>query len=262
MRFFLPLSLSLSVSLSLSLSLSGSRSFFPGGATYIPMNVVITDQTLSFFTQNTDMPMDWKVTLTTDLLWKKDTYIADHSPGANKDTQITNLSRGTPSIPQHTVSLPWTKPWRLFLQCWVLDLQWLDQYAFTAQASTVSLGARLNMKPGNNSEQLWTHADQNQSCWTSEMIFQNRNPKHRHSHYKKRYPFFKKQWNWHPFHVPRGTRPMLKRTPFYRKILVGDDNIMAQVAPPGFFFPFLYGLLRSLYNRVGHDNLHFDFSYL
>ena len=26
---------------------------------------------------------------------------------------------------------------------------------------------------------------------------------------------------------------MLKRTPFYRKILVGDDNIMAQVAPPG-----------------------------
>ena len=28
---------------------------------------------------------------------------------------------------------------------------------------------------------------------------------------------------------------MLKRTPFYRKILVGDDNIMAQVAPPGFF---------------------------
>ena len=26
---------------------------------------------------------------------------------------------------------------------------------------------------------------------------------------------------------------MLKRTPFYREILVGDDNIMAQVAPPG-----------------------------
>ena len=46
-----------------------------------------------FFTQNTDMPKDWKVTLTTDLLWKKDTHIhvADHSPGANKDTQITDL---------------------------------------------------------------------------------------------------------------------------------------------------------------------------
>ena len=62
-----------------------------GGATYIPLHVVITDQTLSFFTQNTDMPKDWKVTLTTDLLWKKYTHIADHSPGANKDTQITNL---------------------------------------------------------------------------------------------------------------------------------------------------------------------------
>ena len=42
----------------------------------------------------------------------------------------------------------------LFLQCWVFALQWLDQYAFTAQALTVSLGARLNMKPGNNSERL------------------------------------------------------------------------------------------------------------
>ena len=31
---------------------------FPGGATYIPLHVVITDQTLSFFTQNTDMPKD------------------------------------------------------------------------------------------------------------------------------------------------------------------------------------------------------------
>ena len=30
----------------------------PGGATYIPLHVVITDQTLSFFTQNTDMPKD------------------------------------------------------------------------------------------------------------------------------------------------------------------------------------------------------------
>ena len=66
-------------------------SFDPGGATYIPLHVVITDQTLSFFTQNTDMTKDWKVTLTTDLLWKKDTHIADHSPGANKDTQITDL---------------------------------------------------------------------------------------------------------------------------------------------------------------------------
>ena len=63
----------------------------PGGATYIPLHVVITDQTLLFFTQNTDMPKDWKVTLTTDLLWKKDTHIADHSPSANKDTQITDL---------------------------------------------------------------------------------------------------------------------------------------------------------------------------
>ena len=63
----------------------------PGGATYISLHVVITDQTLSFFTQNTDMPNDWKVTLATDLLCKKDTHIADHSPGANKDTQITDL---------------------------------------------------------------------------------------------------------------------------------------------------------------------------
>ena len=63
----------------------------PGGATYIPLHVVITDQTLSFFTQNTDIPKDWKVTLTTDLLWRKDTHIADHSPGANKNTQITDL---------------------------------------------------------------------------------------------------------------------------------------------------------------------------
>ena len=71
--------------------------WYPGGATYIPLHVVITDQTLSFFTQNTDMPKDWKVTLTTDLLWKKDTHIADHSPGANKDTQITDLkSRNNP----------------------------------------------------------------------------------------------------------------------------------------------------------------------
>ena len=68
----------------------------PGGATYIPLHVVITDQTLSFFTQNTDMPKDWKVTLTTDLLWKKDTHIADHSPGANKDTQITDLKSHNP----------------------------------------------------------------------------------------------------------------------------------------------------------------------
>ena len=30
----------------------------PGGATYIPLHVVFTDQTLSFFTQNTDMPKD------------------------------------------------------------------------------------------------------------------------------------------------------------------------------------------------------------
>ena len=67
-------------------------------------------------------------------------------------------------------------------------------------------------------------------------FFLNRNPKHRHSHHKK-VPFFsKKQWNWDPFHVPRGTRPMLKRTPFYREILVGDDNIMAQVAPPGLYY--------------------------
>ena len=49
------------------------RRKFPGGATYIPLHVVITDQTLSFFTQNTNMPKDWKLTLTTDLLWKKDT---------------------------------------------------------------------------------------------------------------------------------------------------------------------------------------------
>ena len=63
----------------------------PGGTTYIPLHVVITDQILSFFTQNTDMPKDWKVTLTTDRLWKKDTHIADHSPGANKDTQSPTL---------------------------------------------------------------------------------------------------------------------------------------------------------------------------
>ena len=68
----------------------------PGGATYIPLHVVITDQTLSFFTQNTDIPKDWKVTLTTDLLWRKDTHIADHSPGANKDTQITDLKSHVP----------------------------------------------------------------------------------------------------------------------------------------------------------------------
>ena len=36
-----------------------------------------------------------------------------------------------------------------------------------------------------------------------------------------------------PFHVPRGTRPMLKRTPFYRKILVGDDNINGSSGTPG-----------------------------
>ena len=47
--------------------------FYPEGATYIPLHVVITDQTLSFFTQSTDMTKDWKVTLTTDLLCKKDT---------------------------------------------------------------------------------------------------------------------------------------------------------------------------------------------
>ena len=72
-------------------TLMGFSAYTPRGATYIPLHVVITDQTLSFFTQNTDMPKDWKVTLTTDLLWKKDTHTADHSPGANKDTQITDL---------------------------------------------------------------------------------------------------------------------------------------------------------------------------
>ena len=34
------------------------QGLMPGGATYIPLHVVITDQTLSFFTQNTDMPKD------------------------------------------------------------------------------------------------------------------------------------------------------------------------------------------------------------
>ena len=39
----------------------------------------------------------------------------------------------------------------------------------------------------------------------------------------KKVPFFKKTVKLRP----------LKKTPFYREILVGDDNIMAQVAPPG-----------------------------
>ena len=45
---------------------------------------------------------------------------------------------------------------------------------------------------------------------------------------------------------------MLKRTPFYREILVGDDNIMAQVVPPGLAYteqPTLYNLLVLIYHR-------------
>ena len=44
---------------------------------------------------------------------------------------------------------------------------------------------------------------------------------------------------------------MLKRTPFYHKILVGDDNIMAQVAPLGNFVMYPTGEFRIWFPFFG-----------
>ena len=78
------------------------------------------------------------------------------------------------------------------------------QYAFTAQAWTVSLGARLlYMKPGK-----FLGAIVN-TCWPKSSVmldfrddFSNRNPKHRHSHYKKGTLFFQKTVKLRPFSRP------------------------------------------------------------
>ena len=93
-------------------------------------------------------------------------------------------------------------------------------------------------------------------------FFQNRNSKHRHSHYKKGTLFFKKQWNWDPFHVPRGTRHVLKRTPFYREILVGDDNINGSSGTPGETVRTLNELITQSASNISHKKASTSFRQL
>ena len=137
------------------------------------------------------MPKDWKVTLTTDLLWKKDTHIADHSPGANKDTQITDLK-------SHN------NPFSLMIE----SPGWKTRSDYKHMLTKISHAGlpRRFLK-------IWI---QN----TDIAII-------------KKVPLFQKTVKLRPFSRPARDAAYDEKDTLLPRNLVGNDNVMAQVAPPG-----------------------------